>query len=240
MISTVQSLIDAARTLVDDDHNETSGWIKSSTWIQFLNWEYQSLYRRLLRLSLIQVAPTDLPFTGTNQVVPSAIAIVGVAEDKGSYARVLLPYQGVNGPASKMLGSTEASSPNGSTGLYWNGTGASDFVYITIIPAVSASYIVRYIPAQTYATDVAGTLDLPIGHERRIVYGMARHAMIKDVSRSALLDQHIREADEEIGLSAFSRSFQESPRVRKVAPRLNAGVDMYGKFPTDPSTWFYP
>lgn len=240
MLSTVQTLIDAARTLVDDDHNETSGWIKPATWIQFLNWEYQALYRRVLRLSLIQIAPTDLAFTGTTQLVPSALAIVGVAEDKGSYARMLQPYQGVNAGMSKINGSSEVGSPVGMAGAYWNGTGNSDFFYVTIIPAVSANYIVRYIPAPAYVTQTTDTVDLPTGHERRIVYGMARHAMIKDVARSALLEQHIREAEEEIGLSSFARSALESPRVRRVQPRLTAGVDMYGKFPTDPTTWFYP
>jgi hypothetical protein len=240
MISTAQSFIDAAKVLVDDDHQETSGWMKDSSWIQFLNWEYQALYRRLLRASIIQVAPVTTPFTGTNVTVTNAIAIIGVAQDMGNYARVLQPFNGANGPSSKFLGSNEATSPTGQTASVWQAVGSSEGVYVNVYPFISANYILKHIPAPTYVVANTDTIDIPIGHERRLVYGMARHAMIKDVSRSALLDRYIQEADEEIGMASASRSLLDSPRVRRVQPRLTAGVDMYGKFPSDPNTWFYP
>lgn len=57
-------LIDRARVYADDDHKETPGWIAPEKWMALAQVEYRQLYRKWLRMGLINVEPTDLEFKG--------------------------------------------------------------------------------------------------------------------------------------------------------------------------------
>ena len=50
-------LMDRARVYLDDDDDDTEGWIAPAIWLTFANVEYAQLYRRLVPL----VAEAPLP-----------------------------------------------------------------------------------------------------------------------------------------------------------------------------------
>ncbi len=213
MTFTWDELIRRARTYLDDDHDDTEGWIAPDSWLTFGNVEYSQLYRRWVRMGLIAPAPTDLVLTDEVTSAPDCLAIVGVAQDYGDgRVRILTPAQSVGG-RSPFWGTTSATG--GST--HWSATGSADELEISLEPVdTSGSYFVRYIPTVAYATDVTETIDLPYGADERLVLGMAKRAKLKEGAASAQLERLIFEADAELNFAAFSRAQADSPRVRRV------------------------
>lgn len=237
---TAQQLIDAARTLVDDNHDADS-WIASDVWIQFLNWSYQTLYRKLVQKALVSPATTDQTFTGYTATVNGVLAVVGVAEDLGDHFRLLAPSQSSSGRAPFWVAS---SSPIGKS-VSWAAYGSGDNYTMELNPRdPTGNYVVRYIPRPAYLVATTDqTVDLPAGMERLIVYGMVAHAMIKDTTASAALQREIQKAEDELGLGGFGRINGDSPRVRRVRPQFHRHrwPNIYQtQFPMDPDYWIYP
>lgn len=237
---TAQNLIDAARTLLDDNHDSDS-WISQDVWIQFLNWSYQTLYRKLVQKGLVTPATTDVSFSDTYTTsLTGVLAVVGAAEDMGDHFRMLQSAQSSSGRSPYWVAS---GAPNGPS-MTWAAYGSGDNLTIELNPRdLSNTYVVRYIPRPAYlvlTTDQ--TVDLPAGMERLIVYGMVAHALIKDVSASAALQREIQKAEEELGLNQFGRLDGNSPRVRRVRSqfRRHRWQGIYqSQFPMDPNYWMF-
>lgn len=229
MLFTYQELIDRARTYLDDDHNDTEGWIKPERWLSLANVEYAQLYRKWVRMGLVSPAPTDQTFTGTHTVnLTNVLAVVGVAEDLGSGSyRLLTPAQS-RGGQSPFMGFT-SSSP----GCYWEAHGSADALTITLEPRpTSGNYFVRYISTVPYATALSQSIDLPYGGDERLVLGIAMRAKLKESGRSVALEQLLQQAEQELNFAAFSK-LNDSPRVRKVRrPPYNVMA-----FPAAPSLY---
>jgi hypothetical protein len=224
---TWQELIDRSRTYVDDDHNDTEGWIAAERWLTIANVEYAQLYRRWVRMGLIAPAWVDREFTGPTLTFPAlelsddeepvleldgeeVLAIIGVAESLGSDR-----YRPLSAPQSAVGRSPWWTTSSASPAHSWQATGSADKVTITIEPPDTATYVVRYIPTVQYATDPTEDIELPYGCDERLVLGMARRAKLKDASASALLERLIMEADAEANFLAFGRNNNDSPRVRR-------------------------
>lgn len=231
-----QELIDRARVYIDDDHNESSGWLAPEKWLTMANVEYAQLYRKWARMGLVVTAPVDVSFIGPSVVIGDedeemdVLAIVGVAEDLGGgQLRALCPAQselGVN-PWWSTFGTAPAR--------YWKATASGDEVTVTIEPADTATYIVRYIPTTPYATDPDDTIELPYGCDERLVLGIARRAKVKDSTGSSLLERLLYEADADINMTVGGRIFNDSPRARiRDRDRVTAFP-----FPRDPTLYRY-
>jgi hypothetical protein len=83
-------LIDRARVYLDDDHDDTEGWIAPATWLTFANVEYAQLYKRC-----------RAPFWGTDmnagaanywQATGSADSLVVTLEPRDSAGSYLARY----------------------------------------------------------------------------------------------------------------------------------------------------
>lgn len=232
MTFTWQELIDRARTYLDDDHNDTEGFIKPERWLSLANVEYAQLYRKWVRMGLVAPAPTDTSFSSTHtKALTGVLAIVGVAEDLGDgHHRVLAPAQSSFGQ-SPFWGHT-SSSP----GCYWAATGSADALTVTLEPRpTSGNYFVRFIPTVAYATLISASIDLPYGADERLVLGIAKRAKLKESGASGALERLLMEADQELNFAAFSK-LNDSPRVRKVRrPPYNRPPG----FPATPSLYRY-
>jgi len=231
--TTWNDLIKRSRTYVDDDHADEAGWIAVSTWLDLFQTEYGQLYRRWVREGLVRPKPTDTAFTGTTNLT-SVLAIVGVAQDMGSYVRILNPAQSVSGADPFWF----PTSPVSGVATSWAAHGAADDLSIELNPANASSYVVRWLPAPARATDPTTTVSLPFGGDERLVLGVARKAHIKESAASRRLDDEIRDADAELAFTAFGRN-GDSPRVRRVRPRVDLHPRHPG-FPTDSRSWFFP
>lgn len=223
-------LIDRARTYLDDDHDDTEGFIAPERWLSFANVEYAQLYRKWIRMGLVAPAPTDTTFSNTHTVaLTGVLAIVGVAEDLGNgNVRVLTPAQSQHGQSPFW------SYTSGEPGSYWKATGSADALTVTLEPRpTSGNYFVRYIPTVAYVTSSTASIDLPYGADERLVLGMALRAKLKAGERSALLEGLLQQADQELNFAAFSK-LNDSPRVKVRRPPYNR----LSGFP-DPSLYRY-
>lgn len=220
------ALIDRARTVVDDDHDDTDGWISEAKWLTLANVEYAQLYRRWVRMGLIAPAAVDVSFTGPTTVIgdgeSDVLAIVGVAESLGGGQ-----YRPLESAQSQHGRNPWWSVAPASPASHWKATGAGDEITVTIEPPDTATYVVRYIPTVAYATLASATIEVPYGCDERLVLGLARRAKLKDASASALLERLIQEADAEANFLAFGRMNDDSPRVRRGERR-----DPFGRTPS--------
>lgn len=246
MLSTVQSIIDVARVLANDDHVDNEQWIAPANWLTFFNWEWQDLYKRLVRSSLVTPAATDTAFTGHSVDIPTGsdpassgvLAVVGVAENLTSSYRMLRPAQSEMGHYPFWVGTNGAGKS-----AVWAAYGAGDDLSLELYPRDSSgSYVVRWIPTPIYVANPGNTVDLPMGCERRVALGMVSHALIKDSSALAALERKIQRADEEIGLSAFGKIAGDGPKVRRVRSKnQRTQVTGFGTsgWMMDPGGWFF-
>lgn len=204
-------IIALAKTFVDDDHEANDGWIAPSTWLRFANWELQSLYRRLVRGGHVHPATIDQSFAGHTASVTGVLAIVGVAQDMGSYPRILHPAQDTHGASPFWVGSSQSGGPS----QHWKITGVGDNRTLELFPRDTATYVVRYVPAPAYlATAASLSFDIPTGSERSLAYGVAAQAMVKDQAQSGLLRALQTRAEEELGFHAGGSIQGSGPRVR--------------------------
>lgn len=229
-------LIDRARVYIDDDHKETDGWISPTNWLTLFNVEYAQLFRKWVRAGLIAPAYTETPFSGSSTSLSGVLAIVGVAQDMGSYRRPVFPAQSVYGRAP-FWGGTMDSGPS----MSWAASGTGDNLTLTLDPPDSATsnYLVRWIAAPAYATDATTTVELPYGGDERLVLGAARRALVKDSTASQSINALIADADADLNFLAFGRANGDSPRVRRVTPLAKARTWQLGSFPSDPRFWTY-
>lgn len=228
-----QDLIDRARTYVDDDHNDTEGWIAPERWLMIGNVAYARRYKQWVRMGLISPAAVDQAFSHTASVVlPGVLSIVGVAEDLGNgYLRTLQPAQSRFGRAPFW------QATNLGKAAYWEAHGTADSYTVTIQPPdIGSNYFARYIPTVAYATLTSATVDLPFGGDELLVLDMARKAHLKDSGASALLERLILEAEAEMNMSSFAKASEDSPRARSTPRYKNpAAVG----FNMDPRFWRY-
>lgn len=224
MTFTWESLIERARTYVDDDHKEDQGWISEARWLDIANVEYERLYRQWVRTGLITPAHTLAAFTGSTTSLTRVLCIVGAAENLGSNTpRRILEHGDQQWDA--LTGKSEE----------WSATGSADTLTINLYPVDSAgSYEVRYIQYPARATDATTSIDLPFGGDERLVLGMARRAMVKESAASRLVNDLIIDADAELAMTAWGRADKQAPRVRVVTPRR--GPKLY---PVEPARWVY-
>jgi hypothetical protein len=231
----IQDLIDAARFYIDDDHKEDQGWVEPSSWLRLYNVERSKLYRRWVRTGLVRVKPTDSTFVATT-TLNGALAIVGVAEDRGSYMRILTSAQSTGGADAFWQASSTPSLP----ATRWAAHGDGDNLTVELDPPdASTTYTVRWIPRLAYATDATQTVELPDGGDERLVLGMARRCLIKESGASRRLDEEINEADADLAFEARGRNAGDGPRVRRVRPRVRRSLSPLREFSADPRTWFY-
>lgn len=202
-------LIAAARTLVDDDHEDDDSFIDPDRWLQFLNWELTELYWRLVRMGAVQPALTEATFAGPNTTI-SARAVHSVGRDYGSYVQPLRNNQSLTGHHAIWVPSSAPTSD----ATEWFVTGDGDSLTVQLYPRSTASHKVRYVAPLAYLTAASqSTPDIPAGVESRIVYGMARHAGVKEASRSSAIAEGIVLAEANIGHLATQRRMGDGPRV---------------------------
>jgi hypothetical protein len=226
---TVEALVNRARVYISDDHNDSEGFISETAWLAIFNAQYADEYRDWVRTALISPAHTDTAFTAYTTSVEDILAIVGVAEDLGSgRMRVIKPSQSAIGRAP-FWGYTEGAPE------HWFATGTADELTVTLEPRITGSYVVRTIALPTIPTAFDDELDIPYGVDEHFVLGMARRAKLKDGSASTHLERMFAESEARRNFQAFSRSMNDSPRVRKVTPSAPQG----SSFPTDPRLWRY-
>jgi len=203
----VSDLILEARSLVNDDHDETPGWIPPERWIRWLNWEMQALARRQVEMGMVRVPITSTTITGPSGSIAGAMKVVNVI---GPDDEELHPAQGGDIP-EPFWDDTQGS------GVSWAAHGAGDTWTVEISPQDTRAYTVRFVPQPEYVAAEDEYILLPQGFEKRIVYGMASHALLKESAASAALERKIFQADADIGLSLFGVGV--SPRVRDARRR---------------------
>ncbi len=215
MLHLASDLVNLAKTLIDDDHEDDAGWIADDRWLRFLNWELTELYWRLVRMSVIQPALTVTAFTGPTTTI-QARAVLDVGQDMGTHVRPLANNQARSGTHSLWIPST----PTSAQAREWFCTGSGDTLTIELYPRDTASYKVRFAAPLPYLTALSqSTVDLPAGVESRLVYGMARHALTKESGRSGAIEQGIFLAEASIGMLATTRKHSDGPRVINVRRR---------------------
>lgn len=230
-----QALIDRARVYVNDDHKDNGGWIAPDKWLTLAQVEYANLYRKWVRMGLVRPAPKDTTFTNAATTIQGVLAIVGVAEDLGSYVRLLSDAQPGSGADAFWFGST----PFTSKAVSWQAHGSADDLLVEVYPKdTTTTYTVRWVPVVPYTKDPTATIDLPYGGDERLVLGMARRALIKESARSQALDELIREADAELAFEAFGRA-GGGPKVRRQPRQLRTYASRFSSFPTDQRFWMY-
>lgn len=243
-----QAIIDRARTYVDDDHDETSGWLSPEKWLVLAQVEYEQIYARWIRQGVINVAPIDVTFTGPSvyigglsEVDPDAapsmgdpvdanengvLCVIGVAEvvDTDRYRRLV--------GSQEHIGMAPIRSTNDSPASSWSATGAGDALMVNLHPAdTQGTYLVRYMPVPIRTEDPTDTVILPFGRDERIVLGLAKRAGVKESSASALLERLIIQCDEEAAFAAATKNGGLRVRRTKSTPSQ--------LFPTDPSQWTF-
>lgn len=225
----VSDLIDGAKSLVDDDHDSDPDWIDNVRWRQWLNWAVTSIARRSVKMGVIRPPILETTFTGHTASITGCMAIVSVSRDSnGPY--LLQPAQSEYGNEPFYPGSGGYSSGNSTT---WAAYAAGDNFTLELYPRDTSSnvYRVRYVPHVAYVTADNQLVQIPQGFERRVIYEMARHAMLKEAARSAELALLIREADAELGMAITGRG-EDGPRVRNRRNRVKYNPD-------DPRQWVY-
>lgn len=248
-----RDLIGRARVYVDDDHQETQGWLTDAKWLEIAKAEYRAVYRRWLRNGLVRPSPIDTPITtgqyqmvlpsapDTEAGVSGALAIIGVAENMNSYFRILAPAQSARGAFPFWVAPGQT---NEGKAVNWAAFGPADEVTVEISPRdLSSPYVIRWLPTPRMPVSLDDTVQIPFGCDERLVLGIARRAHLKDSSASALLQQLIGDADAEIQFAAHGRLDTQAPRVRRVRPdfhRRRWPQLSTDQFPTDPNYWMYP
>jgi hypothetical protein len=224
----VQDLVNRARTYIDDDHDEEPGWLDSDQWLAIANAEYAVLFPKLVRYGLITPQTEDQTFTGPITSVGAVIAIVGVAEVLGSGRyRVIEPLQSAYGRAPFF--DTVTSSP----AVGWTAYGASNDLAVSLYPASTGNYVVRYIPFPDVATSLDDEVDVPYGADERLVLGIARRAKLKESAASAMLERLIMEKDADIAFQSHGLLSGDGPRARPNQVRRR------GVWPMNPSRYRY-
>lgn len=217
-----QDVIDLARMLVDDDHEDDPEWLDPDQWLRLFNLEYTELYWRLARMRVVQPALSETSASGpTISVMAKAIAAVG--QDMGYYYRVLRNNQARLGAHGLWV---PAGAP-AAQALEWAATGSGEALTVSLYPRDTATYVVRFAAPLAYlaaATDT--TADLPSGVEQRIAYGMARHALTKESGRSGAIEAGILRADAIIGHLASEVIHSDGPRVINSRRRRDAALDL--------------
>ncbi len=223
MVFTWEELINRARVYLDDNHDEEGGFIEPADWLTIAQVEYAQLYRRWVNTSLISPEYVDTAFTGATATPDGVLAIVGVAEVVGDSWRVL--------PAGQPnYGRAPFRSSTAGPAMEWEARGMGDDLTVYLQPPdTSSSYVVRFIPAPAYETDIEEEVDLPYGADERLVLGIARRAHLKDSMVSSLLNGLIIDADAQLALTAFGRG--AGPKITHVrsTPR--------NEMPRDPRMW---
>ena len=221
-------LIAEAKALVDDEHESESDWIDPARWLRWLNWERKSLAMRSVQMAVIRPPILETTFTGHTTTITDAMAIVSVYDD--TVGQMLQPAQSqYAGEPFYPFGGSYSSGPSQGWAAYANGNSFT----VELFPRdTSHTYRVRYVPAVTYVDSVDDLVLVPIGWERRIIYGMVRHALVKESARSAEIRDLIKEADAEIGLEITGRG-EDGPRVR------NRRRNKTKYNPADPRSWVY-
>lgn len=250
MITPVTNLIARAKSFVDDEHTSVQSYILDSTWLAWLNVEYQTLYSKLLRQGLIGPAYTDYPIVanGSNQYVydisitgTGVLAIDSIFEsfaDGG--ARFLTPLQSGLGRFATQ------STPSG-TAMYWaaHGTGGSPIIELRPVPS-AGSYVMRYVPepmilvTASPANGETTTVDLPPGIDDRLVLGAANRALAKSGTGSPVLYGMMKQAEEDMAFMSAGRIVGAAPGARRSAPwespqRSTLGTNLSGV----PSNWWW-
>lgn len=223
MLTSPQAIINRARVYIDDDHNETPGWLSETTWLDLFNTEYAEQYRVWVRSGLISPTYVDVPFSNDSDVeLPvdpetqaGVLSIVEVVEDTGQGYRVIPPAQSVFGRRPFRY----SNDPETRKAQCWEaqGNGFGDNLVVILQPGDSTgNYIVRYIPQVTrvVAEEITAESYFPDGLDERIALGIARRAKLKEGTASALLERLIAQSDADTRMIAFGRFNGDSPRVR--------------------------
>ncbi len=226
MILAVQELIDRARVLIDDDHDDQQ-FIEPAQWLSFFNVERAQLHRRWVRTGLVTSAPQDQQFSTNTVVVPGVLATVGVAEDLGAgRLRVIQGAQSEYGRAPFWTRQTGAGRSQ-----RWSATGLGDDLTYTLEPSAPGNYLVRYIAMLPRVTLPTATTEVPDGGDERLVLGMARRAQVKASGASRMIESLIQISDAELNMLAAQRSGGARVRVKDRAPSAT--------FSTLPRDWMW-
>lgn len=220
-------LIARARVYIGDDQDDTRGFIALDKWMLFAQVEYQALRRHWTRMGLVRRPLITTAFAGPSTSLAGVEAIAGVAQDTGGQYPRVLPYK-------ETIWGTTNSCPAHS----WSATGAGGDLAINLEPADTGNYLVKWIAATPYVTDVNARVDLPVGADERLVLGMAKRALVKDSSRSQPLEELIAQQDAQIAFltTAQVRSPSVTPRVRGNSPSPDS--ESQSRL-TDPRYWRY-
>lgn len=206
---TWDELITRARVYVDDDHSAEDNWIAPERWLDIGFTEWRTLYKRMIRNSLVTPDIQTAYLQGGITSINSVLAVVGVGQDMGNTVRVFPNAQAIFGRGAYWRGST---APTGHS-MSWAARGTSDTVKIELDPlpddltydalaTPQGNYLCRYIQTLTKPTATTDTVDLPDLADERLILGMARRAHLKDSANSVLLNDLIKEADAEMKFEA--------------------------------------
>lgn len=199
----VSDLIEEARVLLADDNTEDAGWIDTKHWIRWLNWEVQAIARRAANMGVVRGPITDTVITGPSATVTGCLRLLAVYDEDGLELTKLQPDE-----VNPLL----SADWQGASNAYVVYSQGGDNWTVELTPRDTRQYTVRYIPQPAYVTADNQYVLLPQGFERRVVYGMVLHGMMKEGGASAALERQILRADAEIGLSLFGQGI--GPKVR--------------------------
>lgn len=191
-------IVSRFRSYIDDDHDETKGWLDPTNRLGLVKVEYRQLYRKWVRSGLINVEPVDVEFTGpSSSAINGVLAIIGVAEKIGDCYR---PLESSLRPCFCIFRSLDAPA------ALWEAFGEGDNLTVKLTPAdTRGTYVVRYIPVPTMPTALTDTVELPYMGDERIALGAAKRAGIKEMGGNRTIDEFIYAADQELTQEAAHR-----------------------------------
>jgi len=151
---TWQSLIDRAKTYVDDDHDDERSWISDERWLQIANVEYALLYKRWIRSGLVTPTITQSYMSDSTRTFAGVLAVVGVAKDYGDFVRLLnnAAQSASNQPFWR--GSTQPSD----LAVSWAATGVGDSLTIELDPEPSDLEYTAAAAAEKATLDIGAPL----------------------------------------------------------------------------------
>lgn len=226
MLTPTSDLLASAKAYVDADDIQVGGWLNDALWYSWMNQEYRSLYRALLRNGLMGPKFVDQTVTATGAdfytVTTEPLAIAGVAEMVGGrYPRPLAPLQVARGRYPW----NNSGTVLGGSATHWAAHYAADgTVEVGLNPSPAAgTYVIRCVPAPltlvatvSDPTTEANAVSFPHGTAERIALGMAERAYEREGVMSPSLGRLISKADEEMARAAGELLEGQAPKVRNV------------------------
>lgn len=248
--------VDRVRATIGDDHSN-EGAVPPAVVLSFLQSEYDAQWEKMARggvvppttIQTVLLAATELVGLYDFDAEIAPMAIIDVVELLDSTElRPLLPAQPGNGP--KPFNSVATAD----RATHFTVIGQGDTAYVELFPVPSSgTYYVRYVPvAKTLVLEDPAPAQLADDESLsieglhssaldRVILGAARRSLLRVNTSSPMLNELIRQADEDSALHVAGRLHHDRPRIRNVDFRRGwprRGQDRLDVF-NDPQRWHW-